>query len=84
MIKLLVSHRASIDLASSSWMTPLFVAALQNKPECIAVLAAAKASLEGAMAASPIGAAAMGGGDESVRLLAHLGARLVDPKPLIP
>ena len=55
-----------------------------NKPECIAVLAAAKASLEGAKASSPIGKAADMGADDSVRLLAHLGARLVEPAGMIP
>ena len=54
------------------------MAALLNKPECIAVLATAKASLEGAMAMSPIGQAASQGADDAVRLLAHLGARLID------
>ena len=79
-VRLLVSHRASIDLAShQQQMTPLFIAAHQNKPECIAVLAAAKASLEGAMALSPIGTAAYHGSDDSVHLLAHLGARFIEP-----
>ena len=65
-------------------MTPLFVAASQSKQELIAVLAAAKASLEGAKAVSPIGRAASQGADESVRLLAHLGARLVDVGGVLP
>jgi len=83
-VRLLVSYRASLDLANNLVITPLYMASLKNKRECIAVLAAAKASLEGAMAASPIGAAAMEGGDESVRLLAHLGARLVEPRGVLP
>ena len=44
------------------------------------MLAAAKASLEGAKASSPIGMAAQKGADESVRLLAHLGARFIEPR----
>ena len=36
------------------------------------------------MAASPIGIAAIQGADESVRLLAHLGARLVEPRGVLP
>ena len=48
-----------------------------NKPECLAILAAAKASLEGATA-SPISVAAQEGADECVALLAYLGARLVE------
>ena len=55
------------------------VAAQENKPECIAILAAAKASLEGAKAFSPIGNAADEGADASIRLLAHLGARFIEP-----
>ena len=54
------------------------VAAQENKPECIAMLAAAKASLEGAKAFSPIGNAADEGADDCVRLLAHLGARFIE------
>ena len=69
-------HRAVPDLASLG-ATPLWIAAQENKPECIAVLAAAKASLEGAKVSSPIGIAADKGADESVRLLAYLGARLI-------
>ena len=34
--------------------------------------------------ASPIGAAARQGADESLRLLAHLGARLVEPRGVMP
>ena len=59
--------------------TPLFVAARENKPECIAILAAAKASLEGAKAFSPISKAAHKSHDDCVRLLAHLGARFIEP-----
>ena len=55
------------------------MAAAHNKPECVALLAAAKTSLEGAMANSPIGMAAQMGADDSVRLLAYLGARLIEP-----
>ena len=76
--RLLIVHRASIDLANKNQSTPLFAAAQENKPECIAILAAANASLEGAKAASPIGMAAHKGADESVSLLAYLGARLYD------
>ena len=54
------------------------VAAQNNHPECIAILAAAKASLEGAKAESPIGQAAWKGADDSVRILAHLGANLIE------
>ena len=43
------------------------------------MLAAAKASLEGSIAFSPIGVAAYKGHDDCVRLLAHLGARLIEP-----
>ena len=57
---------------------PLWIAAQENKPECIAILAAAKASLEGTRSCSPISKAAVVGADESVRLLAYLGARLID------
>ena len=53
--------------------------AQENRTECIAVLAAAKASLDGAKAESPIGMAAQKGADECVRLLAYLGARLIEP-----
>ena len=45
----------------------------------ISILVAARASLEGAMAGSPIGMAAQMGADDSVRLLAYLGARLIEP-----
>ena len=76
-VRLLITHRANIDLPNKQQMTPLFMAAQENKPECIAILVAAKASLEGAKAASPIGKAAHSGADECVRLLAYLGARLV-------
>ena len=58
---------------------PLWIAAQENKPECIAVLAAAKASLDGVRPNSPIGMAAQFGADECVRLLAYLGARLIEP-----
>ena len=77
-LRLLVLHRASFDLPNKQQMTPLWMAAQENKPECIAILAAAKASLEGAKTCSPISTAAIFGADESVRLLAHLGARLRD------
>ena len=70
-------HRAAPDLASFG-DTPLWIAAQENKPECIAILAAANASLEGARSCSPISKAAIEGADESVRLLAYLGARLID------
>ena len=79
-IRLLIMHRASVDLLNKNQSTPLRIAAQENKPECIAILAAAKASLEGAMADSPIGMAAQKGADESVRLLAYLGARLMQPE----
>ena len=76
-VRLLITHRADIDLAELKGGTPLFAAAQENKPECIAVLASAKASLEGAGACFPISIAAAAGADDSVRLLAHLGSRLV-------
>ena len=59
-------------------MTPLWIAAQENKPECIAILAAAKASLEGAIEVGPISMAAHQGSEECVALLAYLGARLVE------
>ena len=73
-MRLLISLRADVNLGSGLG-TPICRAAQFNKPECIAILVAAKASLEG----SPIGVAAHMGGDDSVRLLAYLGARLVLP-----
>ena len=76
-LRLLLMHRAAPDLADTAHRTPLWVAAQENNPECIATLASAKASLEGAMASSPIAVAANMGADDSVRLLAHLGSRLV-------
>ena len=76
-VRLLIMHRAAPDLASLG-DTPLWIAAQENKPGCIAVLAAAKANLEGAKPCSPISKAAIKGADESVRLLAYLGARLID------
>ena len=77
-VRLLIMHRAALDLATRG-ATPLWIAAQENKPECIAILAAAKASLEGAKPCSPINKAAIEGADESVRLLAYLGARLIEP-----
>jgi len=69
-------------MANNNIHTPLYIAAQENRTECIAVLAAARASLEGFRADSPIGIAAEQGGDDSVRLLAHLGARLIEkPAP---
>ena len=79
-IRLLIMHHAALDIAGPQKTTPLWVAAQENKPECIAMLAAAKASLEGAKAASPISMAAHMGADECVRLLAYLGARLIEPE----
>ena len=67
------------ELANAAKQTPLFVAAGGGNPECISILVAARASLEGAMAGSPIGMAAQKGADDSVRLLAYLGARFIEP-----
>ena len=78
-VRLLLSYRASADLAANFGGfsgTPLLYAAKNNHPECIAVLAAAKASLEGATPVTPIAIAAHTGADDSIRLLAHLGSRL--------
>ena len=77
-LRVLIEHRADIDLANNQQLTPLLVAAHQNKPECVAILAAAKASLEGAMEVGPISMAAQQGAEECVALLAYLGARLVE------
>ena len=77
-VRLLVMHRAPMELTGPEHTTPLWGAVQENKLECIAVLAAAKASLEGAKA-SPIGIAAYKGADECVRLLAYLGVRLIEP-----
>ena len=73
-------HRASIDLPNKQRGTPLWIAAQEDKPECIAILAAAKASIDASSLdrCTPIGIAAHKGGAESVRLLAYLGARLTD------
>ena len=73
-------QRASFALPSKQQCTPLWIAAQENKPECIAVLAAAKASIDATSraGATPIAAAAHNDGAESVRLLAYLGARLTD------
>ena len=76
-VRLLIKHRANIDLPDVAGGTPLCTAAQHNRTECIALLAAAKASLEGAMTCFPITTAADAGADDSVRLLAHLGSRLV-------
>ena len=79
-LRLLVLHCASLHIApTKSNDTPLWAAAHENKPECITILVAAKANLEGAKAESPIGMAAQEGADESIRLLAYLGARLIEP-----
>ena len=78
-VRLLILYRAIVDLPGPSDQTPLHAAAQENKPECIAILAAAKGSLEGVKAGSPIGIAAQQGADECVRLLAYLGARLILP-----
>ena len=80
-VSLLVAWQATFDLPDDSLCTPLFAAAQENKPDCIAMLAAARANLEGAQDFTPISMAAQCGGDESVRILAMLGARLVDPAP---
>ena len=78
-IQLLLMYRAAPELAAfGGKATPLFVAAQENKPECIAVLAAARANVDGAKIAGAISIAAMQGADESVQLLAYLGARLID------
>ena len=58
---------------------PLWIAAQEGKVECIAALAAAKATIDGARSNSPIGKAARNGADDCVRLLAHLGARFIEP-----
>ena len=62
-------------------MGPLYVAAQEDKPECIAILATAKASINACNSngCSPIGIAAQQGSDECVRLLAYLGATLIEP-----
>ena len=78
-VRLIIALRASVNLGDKDGDGPLFIAAQQNKPECIAILAASKANLEGARAVSPIGQAAYAGADEAVRILAYLGARLIEP-----
>ena len=77
-VRLLLARRSSIDLANNRKMTPLWMSAQQNKPECIAILAAAKAAIEGSMHASPLCAAARNGADDCVKLLAYLGASIFD------
>ena len=79
-VRLCISSRADVHIAYHDLLTPLYVAAQQDKPECIAVLAAANACLEGAHPTEwPIGLAAARGADASVAVLAYLGARLREP-----
>ena len=78
LVRLLIMSRASFDLPDAFQATPLFVAAQENRLECISVLTTARASLDGAMVAGPITVAAQKGADDAVQLLSYIGARLID------
>ena len=74
------SEGTALPASAQAFYSPLHIAAQENKPECIAILAAAKANINGVHPIdSSIGLAAAKGSDESVRLLAYLGARFIEP-----
>ena len=78
-IRLLISARASF-IADTGGATPLCIAAQEGHDRVIVTLAKARASIDDPMkdGPTPIASAAWHKHENVVRLLAHLGARLLD------